>query len=222
MATTVAVIEDNPEFLNRFVTMIESCSDFSFAGAATNGADGKSLIDRRSADVYLIDLGLPDFSGINLIRHAATVQPDCEVLVITVFGDDTHVIASIEAGATGYLLKDSSATEIADCIRMLCDGGARVSPIIARRILQRFRVARLSADAPACMAPEETDIALTGRESEVLRALGKGLSYKEIGDIAQLSTHTVAHHVKNVYRKLTVHSRGEAVYEASKRGLLDI
>jgi DNA-binding NarL/FixJ family response regulator len=223
---TVAVIEDNPEFLSRFVEVIQSNADFSFGGAATTGNEGLDLINNARADVYLIDLGLPDVSGMELISHAAYVHPDCSVMVITVFGDDAHVIASIEAGATGYILKDSPAPEIADCIRMLHDGGSPMSPVIARRILQRFRVAKpappVAAPRPVAEPAVTDSDTLTEREIGVLRALAKGLTYKEIGGEHAISAHTVAQHVKNIYRKLTVHSRGEAVYEATKRGLINL
>jgi DNA-binding NarL/FixJ family response regulator len=222
MPITVAVIEDNPEFLGRFVDIIRSDDDFAFGGAATNGNEGKALINKGRADVYLIDLGLPDISGMELIKLAAQVHPDCAVMVITVFGDDAHVIASIEAGATGYILKDSPAPEIADCIRMLHEGGSPISPVIARRILQRFRVQKPAAPEPDPAPAAATGDALTEREIGILRALSKGLSYKEIGGEHTISAHTVAQHVKNIYRKLMVHSRGEAVYEATKRGLLKL
>jgi DNA-binding NarL/FixJ family response regulator len=234
MAITVAVIEDNPEFLRRFVAVIEANADLALAGTASSGAEGIALIDRSRADIYLVDLGLPDMSGMEVIRHAASVHPGCGVMVITVFGDDAHVIASIEAGATGYLLKDSPALETADCIRMLHAGGSPISPVIARRILQRFRAEqavappsgypRASMPAPSTvssLADLDSD-ALTEREAGVLKALSQGLTYKEIGSQQGISSHTVAQHVKNIYRKLTVHSRGEAVYEATKRGLISL
>jgi DNA-binding NarL/FixJ family response regulator len=233
MPITVAIIEDNPEFLGRFAQIIQSDTDFSFAGSAATGAEGMDLINSGPADVYLIDLGLPDISGMELIRHAAQVHPACSVMVITVFGDDAHVIASIEAGATGYILKDSPAPEIADCIRMLHDGGSPMSPVIARRILQRFRVEKpapgsaapvavKAVPAPPAEPAQASSDTLTEREIGVLRALAKGLTYKEIGGEQSISAHTVAQHVKNIYRKLTVHSRGEAVYEATKRGLIKL
>jgi DNA-binding NarL/FixJ family response regulator len=231
MAITVAVIEDNAEFLGRFVAVIEANPDLLLAGTASNGTEGIELIDRSRADIYLVDLGLPDMSGMDVIKHAARVHPESGVMVITVFGDDAHVISSIEAGATGYLLKDSPALEMADCIRMLHAGGSPISPVIARRILLRYRVGRTFAapDFPACPPPlaaaapaDPASDALTDREAGVLQALSKGLTYKEIGSRQGISAHTVAQHVKNIYRKLTVHSRGEAVYEATKRGLISL
>lgn len=225
MATTVAVVEDNPEFLARFCEIIQSDAECELAGAAVNGAEGLALIDRQRADVYLIDLGLPDMSGIKVIKHALKTHPGCDVMVVTVFGDDGHVLSSIEAGATGYVLKDSSPAEITACIHELRNGGAPISPVIARKILQRFQRKHTGAahDAqPARADTDEPDTAMTERELEVLRALAKGLSLREIGEAHFISAHTVAGHVKNIYRKLAVHSRGEAVYEATKLGLIQL
>jgi DNA-binding NarL/FixJ family response regulator len=224
MTITVAIIEDNPEFMSRFVAIIEADSDFTLAGVAASGSEGIALIDKGRADLYLVDLGLPDISGIDVIQHAVDTHPDSEVMVITVFGDEQHVIASIEAGATGYLLKDSSAQEIAESIRTLREGGSAVSPVIARKVLQRFQTPRPAA--PAALAPsastEDEAGTLSEREVQILKDLAKGLSFREIGEARFISAHTVARHVKNIYRKLTVHSRGEAVHEASKRGLIQL
>jgi DNA-binding NarL/FixJ family response regulator len=226
MVTTVAIIEDNPEFLERFATIIQTDPEFSFAGCARNGADGIELVSRQASDVYLVDLGLPDINGIEVIRHAAAVRPQSEIIVITVFGDDAHVIASIEAGATGYILKDSSAQEIAESIRMLRQGGSPVSPVIARKILQRLRLDKFFpspvSSQPAPAGASLRPAILTEREADMLRSLAKGLSFKEIGEASGISPHTVAKHVKNIYRKLTVHSRGEAVFEATKLGLIEL
>jgi len=222
MPSTVAIIEDNPEFLRRYRDIIEADPSLTLIGTAADGAAGLALIAQGRADVYLIDLGLPDLDGVELIRHAVKTHPGCDVVVISVFGDDAHVVASIEAGATGYLLKDSDPAAIADCIAVLRDGGAPVSPIIARKILQRFHLDKV---APATPQPTAANAAapahnLTEREVEILRTLAKGLSINEIGGLYAISPHTVARHVKNIYKKLAVHSRGEAVYEATILGLL--
>lgn len=216
MQTTIAIIEDNQEFLRHFAAIIEAAPDVALSGTAGNGREGLTLIERGRADVYLIDLGLPDMDGVDLIRHARARHPDCEVVVITMFGDDDHVIASVEAGASGYLLKDSSPAALLDCLRVLRAGGAPVSPLIARKILQRLQRGNAG---PARAAPV-TRGPLTEREVEMLRTLAKGLSFNEIGELYAISPHTVARHVKNIYKKLAVHSRGEAVYEATAMGLL--
>lgn len=228
MVTTVAIIEDNIEFLSRFRHVIESSPDFSFIGSAENGADGIALINNVKADAYLVDLGLPDINGIELIKLAVNIHPDCDVMVITMFADDAHVIQSIEAGATGYILKDSTSLDILECIRTLRDGGSPISPLIARRILQRIQPVIPNVTVQRASASEMTGNAnvaisnelLSEREYQVLQALSKGLSFKEIGSKYYISSHTVARHVKKIYRVLAVHSRGEAVYEATKLGIL--
>ncbi|PHV06307.1 DNA-binding response regulator [Janthinobacterium sp. BJB412] len=217
MPTTIAIIEDNLEFLRHFSAVVDASDGLRLLGVAGNGRDGMALIERERADLYLIDLGLPDMDGVELIRHALRRHPDCDVVVVTVFGDDAHVMASIEAGATGYLLKDSAPAALLDCVRVLREGGAPVSPVIARKILQRLGK---SAAAPAAPPPPAERALVTEREIEMLRALAKGLSFNEIGDMYTISPHTVARHVKNIYKKLAVHSRGEAVYEATALGLL--
>lgn len=224
MATTIAVVEDNPEFMRHFVGIIEADSDFALAGVAATGNAAIELINRGRADLYLVDLGLPDMSGIEVIRLAVETYPDSEVMVISVFGDEQHVIESIEAGATGYLLKDSSAQQIAASIRTLLGGGSVVSPVIARKVLQRFQAPKQPASAPpapVAAVPDEAGT-LSERELQILGDLAKGSSYKEIGAARFISPHTVARHVKSIYRKLTVHSRGEAVHEASRRGLITL
>jgi DNA-binding NarL/FixJ family response regulator len=144
--------------------------------------------------------------------------------VITMFGDDEHVFASLEAGATGYLLKDAGAERIAASIHELHCGGSPISPGIARRVLARFREpaapAQPAAGQSAATPAPHAGSPLTERETELLRLTAKGLSFETISEVMGISPHTVVAHVKKIYRKLTVHSRGEAVYEANQLGLL--
>jgi DNA-binding NarL/FixJ family response regulator len=210
-ATTVLVVEDEPEFLRVYCEAIAREPDFRLTGAVTTLAAGRALLEQAVPDVLVVDLGLPDGDGTELIRRAAKLRPDCDALVVTVFGDDQHVIGAIEAGATGYLLKDSPPGELARCIRELRAGGAPISPSIARRLLARLRA---PADKPAAPSP------LSEREAEILRLIAKGLSFAEVATALDISAHTVVAHVKKIYRKLSVHSRGEAVFEATQLGLL--
>jgi DNA-binding NarL/FixJ family response regulator len=170
---------------------------------------------------------LPDGSGIDLIRETATRHPTTDIMVITVFGDERHVVASIEAGATGYILKDSLPAEFVGLIAQLRAGGSPISPAIARQLLRRMRPAP-SATVPAPTAkpnggdptaPAEGG-ALSARESEVLGLIAKGFNFAEIAQLLEISPHTITAHVKKIYQKLAVHSRGEAVYEATRMGLL--
>jgi DNA-binding NarL/FixJ family response regulator len=182
----------------------------------------------------LIDLGLPDGTGIDLIRSVSQRKPDVDIMVVTVFGDEQHVVSSIEAGATGYILKDSTPADVISCIRLLRAGGSPVSPVVARSVLRAIR-ARMggagggtsgssSSNTTPNTSPARSSNAesnpLSARETEILQLLAKGMSFNEIGEILGISPHTVTAHIKKIYRKLAVHSRGEAVYEASQMGLL--
>ncbi len=220
MAIRVLIVEDEPEFTRRFSTAVLSDSELGLVAAVSSGAAGIAMLDLERPDVLLVDLGLPDISGVEVIRHAALRHPQCDVLVITMFGDDDHVVASIEAGASGYLLKDASAERIATSIRELHAGGAPISPGIARRVLARFRLAVKPIAVTGLDEPATPTSPLSARETELLRLTAKGLTFENIGELLGISPHTVVAHVKKIYRKLAVHSRGEAVYEASQMGLL--
>jgi DNA-binding NarL/FixJ family response regulator len=134
-------------------------------------------------------------------------------MVISVFGDEAHVVAAIEAGATGYLLKDARGDEITQAIHRLIAGESPISSAIARHLLRRFQPS--PAAAPAAAGPP-----LTPRERQVLQLIAKGLSYQRIAETLSMSPHTVTTHIKQIYRKLEVNSRGEAVFEAHQLGLL--
>ncbi len=221
---SIIIVEDEPEFRRRFAQIIDSEPTMRLAGVAANKREAQVLIDREDFDVMLIDLGLPDGTGIDLIRNVSQRKPDVDIMVVTVFGDEQHVVSSIEAGATGYILKDSTPADVISCIRLLRAGGSPVSPVVARSVLRAIRsrmggTATNSTTAPARSANAENN-PLSARETEILQLLAKGMSFNEIGEILGISPHTVTAHIKKIYRKLAVHSRGEAVYEASQMGLL--
>ena len=216
----VAIIEDEPEFRMRFERILAAEPWLAVVGVAGDVAGGRALIARDAADLYLVDLGLPDGDGRDLIRLATRDRPDVDVLVVTVFGDDAHVLDAIEAGATGYLLKDTEPRQVLDWIRTLRSGGSPLNPVIARRLLRRFRACETADRAAAAADGAPVPNPLSGRENEILRLLAKGLSYAEIGELLGISAHTVTQHIKKIYRKLSVHSRGEAVFEATQMGLL--
>jgi DNA-binding NarL/FixJ family response regulator len=213
----VLIVEDEPEFMLRFSNAVLADPALNLVATVSTGRAGQAMLDAERPNVMLIDLGLPDMSGVEVIRYAAAHHPQCDVLVVTLFEDDQHVLASMEAGATGYLLKDAGAGFIAARIHELHAGGSPISPGIARRVLARFRVA--AAPAPHTNAASAVS-PLTERETELLRLIAKGLSFDDIGQAMRISPHTVVAHIKKIYRKLAVHSRGEAVYEAGQLGLL--
>ncbi|CBJ36444.1 putative two component response regulator transcription regulator protein [Ralstonia solanacearum CMR15] len=219
----VAIVEDDPGFLDALTQALACAPDMHLTGVAGSRAEGLLLLDGAPADVLLVDLGLPDGSGIDVIEAAARKWRACSIMVSTNFGDEIHVMRSIEVGAAGYLLKDSSAARILDEIRSLAGGGSPISPIspiIARQILARFRQggSRSAADeAPASVSSP----LLSAREKEVLDLITKGFTAQEIAKLMELSHFTVRTFVRRIYSKLKVTSKAEAIYEARTLGLLD-
>ena len=223
MPTSVLIVEDEPEFLRRFTNAVLADPQLALAGTAGTARGAIAMLEAAPPDVVLLDLGLPAADGVEVIRHAVHRPRPCEVLVVSMFDDDQHVLDSIEAGAAGYLLKDALPESIAASIRELRGGGAPISPGIARRILARFRLALSPAQAAVPQpraALSSAGSPLTDRETELLRLTAKGLSFDTISQLMGISPHTVVAHVRKIYRKLAVHSRGEAVYEATQLGLL--
>ena len=208
----VVIVEDDAKFRGAFARLIEATPEMELLGTAATLAQGMDLVRRRMPDVLLVDLDLPDGSGLDLIRHVASRSDTCDIMVITVFGDERHVIESIEAGASGYLLKDSLPEDFIEQIRVLHAGGSPISPVIARQLLARFvaPIVAKSIDVPE----------LSEREHSVLSLVTKGFSYQEIASLMRVSPHTVLTYVKRIYRKLQVSSKTEAVYEARKLGLV--
>jgi DNA-binding NarL/FixJ family response regulator len=219
MPTSVLVVEDEPEFMQRFTAAILADPQLTLAGSTATARGAIAMLDAQPPDVVLLDLCLPDLNGVEVIRHAMRRHCGCDLLVVTMFDDDQHVLEAIEAGAAGYLLKDALPESIVACIRELRGGGSPISPAIARRILDRFRLA-LAPARPAPSRVDRTPSPLTERETELLRLTAKGLSFDTISEVMAISPHTVVAHVRKIYRKLAVHSRGEAVYEATQLGLL--
>jgi DNA-binding NarL/FixJ family response regulator len=209
------VVEDDPAFLTRFCAIVASDPELGLFAAVGDLGSARQAMSKAGPTVLLTDLGLPDGSGIDLIRETARRYPATDIMVITVFGDEDHVLASIEAGATGYILKDSMPEEFVGLIRQLRDGGSPISPVIARQLLKRFRPTESLSQAR-----QIEEAGLSARESEVLALIAKGFSFSEIARLLGVSPHTVTAHVKKIYQKLAVHSRGEAVYEAGKMGLI--
>lgn len=178
-----------------------------------NAAEASGMIEAGGYDVLLCDLGLPDGYGATLIRQEALTGRDTDILVITIFANQNKVLDAIRAGARGYLLKDERMEDCMEAIRTIRRGGSPISPIIARQLLGQIRPDR--ADAPVPLASP-----LSEREYEVLNLLSRGFSNAECADVLTVSPNTIGTHVKNIYRKLEVNSRAEALFEASSQGLL--
>jgi DNA-binding NarL/FixJ family response regulator len=262
----VLIVEDDPQTRAYFASCVSAHAQLRVFAEAASVAQGKALLAQAAEnpiDVLLTDLGLPDGSGLELIAYAAQHLSGCDSLVISMFGDEDNVLASIEAGATGYLHKDSASADIAQSILQLKLGQSPMSPMIARRLLGKFRSMSAAQTSASLAASEATNLnqnrhlagikyssdainkivnkepsqaaqdsmeqprelpdgvrTLSKRELEVLDHISRGFSYAEVAQISHVSVHTVQTHIKNIYAKLCVHNRSEAVFEAQRLGLL--
>jgi DNA-binding NarL/FixJ family response regulator len=237
----VLIVEDDPTTREFFAQSVRQCAQLQLLGLAGSVAEASTWLSEggQAIDVLLTDLGLPDGSGLEVIRYALQRYPECEALVISMFGDEDNVLASIEAGATGYIHKDSAPDDIAEAILQLKAGASPISPMIARRVLAKYRsmlcdLKHIEAVAQQNVAGAATENVasnlpvpdpadgppLSPREQEVLELIARGFSYAEIAKLRHVSVHTVQTHIKNLYAKLAVHNKTEAVYEATRMGLL--
>jgi len=166
---------------------------------------------RDLPDVVLVDIGLPGLSGIEGARLLNQRYPELPVLILTVYNDDERIFAAICAGACGYLLKKTPASRILEHIREVLDGGAPMSPEVARRVLQLFRQFR---------PPHEARYQLTAQEQRLLALLGEGHQYKTAAVELGITVNTVSSHMRHIYEKLQVHSKSEAVAKALRQGLI--
>ncbi len=217
----IAIVEDDVNFRDAMVASLATVSDIKLVGEASTRVDGMRLLEGQPVDVLLVDLGLPDGSGIDIIRSATEKWPSCNIMVCTTFGDENHVIRSLEAGAAGYLLKDSEPHSMLDEIRSINAGGSPISPLIARRILMQFHPERGAAVAVS-LAPalDHAELSLSAREMQTLELITKGFTAEEIASLMLVSQHTVRTFVRRIYSKLKVNSKVEAIFEARSRGLL--
>jgi DNA-binding NarL/FixJ family response regulator len=214
MLASILIVEDDARFSAVFANAIRCAPDLRLVGVAADIAEGRDALKTTEPDVLLLDLGLPGGNGIELIRFVEEHLPQCETIVITVLGDHETVLRCIRAGATGYLLKEARDIDIVEPIRQLRSGGSPISPAIARCLLEDIggRNTRPSRQAPKPI--------LSPQEIKVLRLSAKGYNYDEIGGLLALSHHTIETYVKRIYRKLQVHSKTEAVYEARQLGFV--
>ena len=219
----VALVDDDAQFLQFALEALASERDMCVMATAPTLSAGRCLLDLPRLDVLVVDLGLPDGSGIELIREASARRTGLEVLVSTVLGDEQSVLRSFEAGATGYLLKQHDAQRLRDDIRMMHMGGSPISPLMARKLLSRLHVReQTAASSQAAVIPKEgpEEAGLSAREHEVLMYITKGFTAEEIAGLMGLSHHTVQTYIRRTYRKLNVRSRVEAIFEARVNGLI--
>jgi len=205
----VLIVEDSPLIRQQLECAIDGCSKLILTASVGSLAAGLQVLNRESVDVMLVDLGLPDGSGIALIRRAKELDPPVESMVVTIHADEQHIMQALESGAMGYILKDAMRTDITEAVLNLMHGGSPISPVIARALLQRL--------PHMTTTPLQSD-GLTAREVEVLQYLTMGFRREEIADKMLVSVHTVHSHVKHIYKILSAHSSTEAIYLAKQKG----
>jgi DNA-binding NarL/FixJ family response regulator len=223
----VGLVEDDDRVRRSFARAIARSDDITlwFESDSVTGAVEwmRDCRDDNWPDTWLIDLGLPDGSGLEVIEEAIRLHPGTQVMVVSTFGDEAKVLDSIAAGASGYILKGEGDDEILAHIQDLLRGGSPMSPVIARQVLQRMR-STYQRQAPVREPqPLVAGLHLTEREIDALSLIARGYRYDEVAQQLGMSTNTVRYHVKNIYSKLGVHSKIDAVQEARRRNwiLLD-
>lgn len=202
MKTRIAIVEDDAGICEELKDIISQVPEISCVCVCRNVTSAVERIPTANPDVVVMDVRLPDGSGIECTARIKRALPDVKVLMFTIADDTDQIVKALEAGASGYILKDSAPEEILAAIRDIQDCGAPMSKEVARKLIASFH-------RPVVIhAPDEP---LTPREEEILHSLGEGLLYKEIGEKLGITVGTVCTHIKNIYRKLHVRSRTEAV-----------
>ena len=214
------LIEDDPAILHFVQQGLLLRPEWSLQGVSGCAAHAREHALLHAVDVYLVDLGLPDGPGEALLQWLAQERPKSELLVFTVFGDESRLLSALKAGATGYVLKGCSQAELVQAIEQIQQGGAPISPLLARMLLGQFRTPAAGEAAENDLTPSQGEVMLSERETEVLQWLARGYVNKEIAGKLGIAPATVSSHIKNLYRKLAVHSRVQVVWAAQERGLL--
>jgi len=221
MSIAVVIIEDDPAVMKRLVDVISNSSFCEVVGVARNRGEAMAAILANRADLYLIDLGLPDADGVELIQLVRERCPESRSMVLSTFGDSKHVMRSLRAGARGYLLKDEIQPSLVEKLVSAHNGQAPLSPAVAQLVVERISMLEDNVRPQVDREKVLRDLGMGEREWEVLRLLIEGLPIVEIGRRLSISHHTVNQHLRSVYRKLGVKSRAMAANAARLHGLID-
>ena len=201
----VALVEDQAPTREGLASLIGGSPGFEISGQYGSMEEALAALELVRPDVLLVDIGLPGMSGIEGVRRLHQQFPELAILMLTVHGDDDSIFAAVCAGACGYLLKETEPARLLDSIRELHNGGAPMSPEIARKVVMAFR---------QYPPPRQMDTELSPRQVHILQLLAEGHSYKTCAEVLGLSVDTVRFHVRRIYDRLHVHSRSEAVWKA--------
>lgn len=215
MGIRVAIFEDNKLIRDALQTILDGSPGFSCTGVFADANSIDRDIKRSMPDVVMMDIEMPGRSGIEATRYLHENFPEIKVLIQTVFNDGEKIFNALCAGASGYILKNDPPSKQLEAIHEVFNGGAPMSPSIAKKVLQFFSHKNI-----ILVSPENNDFQLSEREKEILTLMGRGQNYKAIADQAFISYETVRTHVKRIYKKLHVASRAEAILKARQQGLV--
>lgn len=212
MIIKVAIIEDNNTIREGLAALINGTTGYSCVGSFGDCESFLAKLSAMDVDVVLMDIGLPGMSGIDGIAKAKKIKSELNILMLTIYEDSQSVFKALCAGACGFLVKKTPPSRLLEAIKDASEGGAPMSSLIARQVINVFRQTQSKA-------PEEKTN-LSSREIEVITSLSNGNNYQEIADRHFISVDTVRHHIRNIYRKLHVHSQSEAVAKAIRKGII--
>ena len=207
MSIRIGIVEDHSEFRQSLCFLIASYSDFSVIWSCSSVEEA---FRQEQADVLLLDINLPGQSGIDAIPSFKSRFPDQKIIMLTILEDEYHIMQAIRNGADGYILKKTAPPRILDSIQQVYEGGAALTPMVARQVLAFFK--------PAVVVQDSNP--LTPREKEILALITEGIATDTIADKLFISSQTVRNHIKNIYEKLQVHSKAQAVAKALKEKLV--
>lgn len=208
----VAIIEDNTTIRNGLAALIDGTNDYHCVGSYSDCESFLKEIERYKLDVVLMDIGLPGMNGIEGVKRAKSILPELNILMLTVYEERKVVFEALCAGATGYLIKTTPPIRLLEAIKDAYEGGSPMSSNIARKVITVFQQEAVQRNS--------SQHNLSARELEVLNLLADGNNYQEIADNLFISIDTVRHHIRNIYKKLHVHSQSEAVAKAIKSGII--
>lgn len=211
--TRIVVVDDHPLVREGIVKILGLESAFQVVGDLGTGSSALEMAGELKPDVMLLDLSLPDMTGIEVCKAVVSQFPEIKIIALTIYDDEAHVLESIKAGVNGYLLKDISPDTLITAIKAVCSGGSYIHPSVAGKLMSDY--GKLSSR----MNGGQRDI-LTARETEVLCYVAEGLTNKEIADTLFISEKTVKNHITSVFKKLEVNGRTEAVVQAMKRSII--
>lgn len=215
MIKTALIVEDHPSSQTWLASMLAEAFEGVQINIADKVAPAKALINKQAFDLVLLDISLPDGNGISLIDLIFARSPKSYIVIATIFDDDEHIFQALEKGAQGFLLKDQPRQKVIKQLQGILQGEPPLSPSITRRMLRHFR------QTTPFSSSSTTPSTLTTREKDVLKLLALGHSRADIAKALSISEHTVATHIKNIYRKLDVSNRAESVIAAIKLGILN-